>query len=166
MIQFRHLALARGARRLIENATLQIHPGWRVGLVGANGSGKSSLFALLRGELHADHGDCEVPARWLIASVAQDTPALATARYRLRARWRCRLRAIEHELAGARGCRGSNADDVIDGHRRVNCTRATRRSTVTARGARRVVARRSGFRRMRNSTRPVSIFFRRLAHAA
>ncbi|MFN7087968.1 MAG: ATP-binding cassette domain-containing protein, partial [Burkholderiales bacterium] len=76
MIQFRNLTLARGARRLIEDATLQIHPGWRVGLVGANGSGKSSLFALLRGELHADRGDCEVPAAWRIASVAQETPAL------------------------------------------------------------------------------------------
>jgi len=68
VIQFRSLTLARGARRLIEDATLQIHPGWRVGLVGANGSGKSSLFALLRGELHADSGDCEIPGGWTIAS--------------------------------------------------------------------------------------------------
>jgi ATP-binding cassette subfamily F protein 3 len=76
VIQFRNLTLARGARRLIEGASLQIHPGWRVGFVGANGSGKSSVFALLRGELHADLGDCELPAQWRIASVAQETPAL------------------------------------------------------------------------------------------
>ena len=79
LILFRQLTLARGARRLIEDASLQIHPGWRVGLVGANGSGKSSLFALLRGELHPESGDCEVPRQWRIASVAQETPALPQA---------------------------------------------------------------------------------------
>ena len=67
MIQFRNLTLTRGARRLIEDANLQIHAGWRVGLVGANGSGKSSVFALLRGELHADRGDVEMPGGWRIA---------------------------------------------------------------------------------------------------
>jgi ATP-binding cassette subfamily F protein 3 len=76
LILLRQLTLARGARHLIEDANLQVHAGWRVGLVGANGSGKSSLFALLRGELHAETGDCEVPANWRIASVSQETPAL------------------------------------------------------------------------------------------
>ena len=60
MIQFKNLTLARGARKLIEDANLQVHAGMRVGLVGANGSGKTSLFALLRGELHADLGDFEL----------------------------------------------------------------------------------------------------------
>ena len=101
MIQFRNLALARGARRLIEDATLQINPGWRVGLVGANGSGKSSLFALLRGELHPDRGDCEVPARWSIATVAQETPALAVPALEYVLDGDVELRAIEAELAGA-----------------------------------------------------------------
>ena len=78
MIQFKNLTLARGVRPLIVDANLQVHAGWRVGLVGANGSGKSSLFALLRGELHADLGDCELPPAWRIASVAQETPALDT----------------------------------------------------------------------------------------
>ncbi|MFO1408675.1 MAG: ATP-binding cassette domain-containing protein [Steroidobacteraceae bacterium] len=77
MIILDHLTLARGARALVEDASLQIHPGWRVGLVGANGTGKSSLFALLRGELHAEAGDCSVPSTWRVASVAQETPALA-----------------------------------------------------------------------------------------
>jgi ATP-binding cassette subfamily F protein 3 len=76
LIQLRHLTLARGARRLLEDVSLQIHAGWRVGVVGANGSGKSSLFALLRGELHAEAGDCEMPRDWRIASVAQETPPL------------------------------------------------------------------------------------------
>ena len=60
------MTLARGSRRLIEDASVQIHSGWRVGVVGANGSGKSSLFALLRGELQAEAGDCEVPRDWRI----------------------------------------------------------------------------------------------------
>ncbi|WP_026259428.1 ATP-binding cassette domain-containing protein [Uliginosibacterium gangwonense] len=76
MIQFRSLSLARGARRLIDNLSLQIHPGWRLGVVGANGTGKSSLFALLRGELHQDTGDLDIPSTWSIAHVAQETPAL------------------------------------------------------------------------------------------
>jgi ATP-binding cassette subfamily F protein 3 len=109
LIQFRNLALARGARTLIENATLQIHPGWRVGLVGANGSGKSSVFALLRAELHAEHGDCELPATWRIGSVAQETPALESP-------------AIEHTLDGdvelrAIGTALAESETARDGHR-------------------------------------------------
>ena len=50
MIQLRNLTLARGGEPLIEGAGLQIHPGWKVGLTGANGCGKSSFFALMRGE--------------------------------------------------------------------------------------------------------------------
>ncbi len=76
VIQFRNLRLARGVKTLIEGASLQIHPGWKVGLTGANGCGKSSLFGLLRGELHQDSGDLEMPASWVIAHVAQETPAL------------------------------------------------------------------------------------------
>lgn len=76
MIQFRNLSLARGARPLIEGASLQIHPGHKVALTGANGTGKSSLFALLRGELHQESGDLEIPPPWVIAHVAQETPAL------------------------------------------------------------------------------------------
>jgi ATP-binding cassette subfamily F protein 3 len=101
VIQFRNLTLARGARRLIVNANVQIHAGWRVGLAGANGSGKSSLFALLRGELHAEGGDCEVPAAWRIASVAQETPALDTAAIEYVLDGDTELRAIERDLAAA-----------------------------------------------------------------
>jgi ATP-binding cassette subfamily F protein 3 len=101
VIKLRNLVLARGARRLIEDANLQIHAGWRVGLVGANGSGKSSLFALLRGELHPDRGDCEMPATWRIASVAQETPALEQAAVEYVLDGDAELRAIERELAAA-----------------------------------------------------------------
>ncbi|MEQ1775672.1 MAG: ATP-binding cassette domain-containing protein [Burkholderiales bacterium] len=101
MIQFRNLTLARGARKLIEDASLQIHAGWRLGLVGANGSGKTSLFALLRGELHADLGDCEMPAAWRIATVAQETPALEMPAIDYVLDGDTELRAIERELAEA-----------------------------------------------------------------
>ena len=101
MIQFRNLTLARGARKLIEDASLQIHAGMRVGLVGANGSGKTSLFALLRGELHADLGDCELPAAWRIATVAQETPALEMPAIEYVLDGDTELRGIECELAEA-----------------------------------------------------------------
>ena len=120
------MTLARGARRLIEDATLQIHAGWRVGLVGANGSGKSSLFALLRGELHADLGDCEMPAGWRIASVAQETPALPTPAIEYALDGDAELRAIERELAS----RGSRSRRCIAS---ASCTRGCTRSAATAR---------------------------------
>ncbi len=55
---------------------MQLHQGHKVGLTGANGAGKSSLFAMLRGELHPEKGDFEMPASWVVAHVAQETPAL------------------------------------------------------------------------------------------
>ncbi|RTL49123.1 MAG: ATP-binding cassette domain-containing protein [Rhodocyclaceae bacterium] len=79
MIQLRRLSFSRGVDRLVEGASFQIHPSWKVGLTGANGCGKSSFMALLRGQLHADSGDLEMPPQWVIAHVAQDTPALAEA---------------------------------------------------------------------------------------
>jgi len=78
LIRVSNLTLARGATRLLEGANLTVHAGHKVGLVGPNGCGKSSLFALLRGELHADAGDVELPAAWTIAHVAQETPAVGT----------------------------------------------------------------------------------------
>lgn len=76
MIRAEAITLLRGGDVLFEDSDLQVFPGHRVGLVGRNGCGKSSLFALLRGELSADSGNIHLPADWRIASVAQDTPAL------------------------------------------------------------------------------------------
>lgn len=76
MIQLQHLELRRGIKILFQDANITIAPGSKVGIIGSNGSGKSSLFALLRGELHADAGDVQLPAQWVIAHVAQETPAL------------------------------------------------------------------------------------------
>jgi ATP-binding cassette subfamily F protein 3 len=101
LILLRQLTLARGARRLIENADLQLHAGWRVGLVGANGCGKSSLFALLQGELHPETGDCSVPRDWRIASVGQETPPLPQPAVEFVLDGDVALRAVEREIAVA-----------------------------------------------------------------
>ena len=76
MLKFRDVTLRRGGRVLFAAANFAVFPGQKVGITGANGSGKSSLFALLRGELHADAGDVEVPAKWIFGHVAQETPAV------------------------------------------------------------------------------------------
>jgi ATP-binding cassette, subfamily F, member 3 len=76
LIQFKSVFISRGSKPLIEEASFQLHPGQKVGLTGANGTGKSSLFALVLGELHQERGDLEIPAQWVIAHVAQETPAL------------------------------------------------------------------------------------------
>ena len=79
MIAFRNFALRRGERLLLSDVDLALHAGWRVGVVGRNGTGKSSLFAAIRGEVEADRGDVDVPGRVRIASVAQETPSLPDA---------------------------------------------------------------------------------------
>src|SRR5260370_36893511 len=76
MIRLSRVTLRRGAKTLLESADVALNPGDKIGLIGANGSGKSSLFALLRGELHADSGEVDYPARWRAAYVAQETPEL------------------------------------------------------------------------------------------
>lgn len=78
MIQLKDIVLRRGVKELLLSSNLTINPGNRTGVVGANGAGKSSLFALLKGELHADNGDLFIPSQWTVAHVAQETPALDT----------------------------------------------------------------------------------------
>ncbi len=79
MISFRNFALRRGERLLLSGLDLALHDGWRIGVVGRNGCGKTSLFAALMGELEPDAGDLDLPAGLRIASVAQETPALPDA---------------------------------------------------------------------------------------
>lgn len=76
MISFRNFALRRGERLLLSEVDLALHAGWRVGVVGRNGTGKSSLFAAIRNELEPDRGDLDVPNRVRIASIAQEMPSL------------------------------------------------------------------------------------------
>ena len=75
MLNFKNIALRRGARVLFANSSFTIHKGQKVGFTGANGAGKSSFFALVRGELHLDEGDFSMPPGLEIAHVAQETPA-------------------------------------------------------------------------------------------
>ncbi|PSW33066.1 ABC transporter ATP-binding protein [Photobacterium phosphoreum] len=79
MIIFSDIQLLRGGKVLLENATATINPGDKVGLVGKNGCGKSTLFALLKNELSLDGGNCQFPSNWELAWVAQETPALERA---------------------------------------------------------------------------------------
>jgi ATP-binding cassette subfamily F protein 3 len=76
MISFRNFALRRGERLLLSDVDLTLHAGWRVGVIGRNGAGKSSLFAALMREVEADKGDLDLPGKARIASVAQETPHL------------------------------------------------------------------------------------------
>jgi ATP-binding cassette subfamily F protein 3 len=78
MLNFQNLQLRRGTRVLLENATFTLFRGEKVGLVGANGSGKSSLLALVRGELQPESGDFSRPADLRMAWLAQEVPALGT----------------------------------------------------------------------------------------
>lgn len=76
MLKFTQLSLRRGTRELLHDVNCTIHAGQRVGVTGANGVGKSSLFALIRNELQPDGGDYSLPPSTVIAHVAQETPAV------------------------------------------------------------------------------------------
>ena len=76
MIQLDQVSLRRGGRVLFQKASMQIHPGWKVGLTGVNGAGKSSLFAALLGSLTPDEGMLSRPQGWTVAHMAQEIKAL------------------------------------------------------------------------------------------
>ena len=74
MITLKSVTLRRSAKVLLDNASVTLNPGEKVGLVGRNGAGKSTLFALFNGTLHEDAGDFSLPAQWRMAQVAQEMP--------------------------------------------------------------------------------------------
>jgi ATP-binding cassette subfamily F protein 3 len=96
MLNFNNITLRRGTRVLFQEATFTLHDGQKIGLTGANGTGKSSLFALIRGELTPDSGAIGLPPRLTIAHVAQETPSLPRA-------------AIDYVLDGDAGLRDLEA---------------------------------------------------------
>ncbi|AEV65670.1 ATP-binding cassette domain-containing protein [Pseudomonas ogarae] len=101
MIRLQNLTLQRGPQRLLEDAELTLHAGHKAGLIGANGAGKSSLFALLRGELHPDSGDCLLPADWRIAHMRQEVDTLERLAVDYVLDGDLRLRQVQHDLAAA-----------------------------------------------------------------
>src|SRR5665647_403689 len=74
MIILKNVVLRRGAKVILDSASVTVNPGEKIGLVGRNGAGKSSLFAMLNGTLHEDGGEYSIPAQWRMAQVAQDMP--------------------------------------------------------------------------------------------
>ncbi|WP_416049531.1 ABC-F family ATP-binding cassette domain-containing protein [Cupriavidus basilensis] len=74
MISVRNVTLRRGVNAVLDRASVTFNPGEKIGLVGRNGAGKSSFFALLNGTLHEDSGEFSIPAAWKMGQVAQDMP--------------------------------------------------------------------------------------------
>ena len=74
MIFLKQVILRRGTKILLDGASITINPGEKVGLVGRNGAGKSSLFALLNRSLHEDGGEFSIPTQWRMSEVAQNMP--------------------------------------------------------------------------------------------
>src|SRR5438270_4632834 len=74
MLSITDLSIRLAGRLLIDQSSVQITPGSRVGLVGRNGTGKSTLFKVIRGELATEHGTVTLPPRWRVGSLAQEAP--------------------------------------------------------------------------------------------
>ena len=101
MITVSNLVVSRDGRELYRDATFMLHPGWKVGLTGANGSGKSTFFALLQGELTPDAGRLERPGVWTVAHMAQEVSALAQSALDYVLDGDAELRSVERQLADA-----------------------------------------------------------------
>lgn len=101
MLRFDNLSVRRGSRLLLNGTNFSIHPGWKVGLTGRNGTGKSTLLALIGGEIGPDSGDFHRPREWVLAHVRQETPALDVAAIDYVLDGDVEFRRIEHELAQA-----------------------------------------------------------------
>ncbi|WP_220768680.1 ABC transporter ATP-binding protein [Shewanella sp. MBTL60-007] len=109
MITITQAQLIRGSKTLLDETSLTVYPGHKVGLVGANGSGKSSLLALIMGKISLDKGEFSLPSGWQIATVAQETPALEVAAIEYVIDGDTEYRQLESELHAAQ--------EADDGHK-------------------------------------------------
>jgi ATP-binding cassette subfamily F protein 3 len=117
MLQLTDVALRRGPRLLFEHASAQIHPGQKVGVTGANGTGKTSLLRLILGELAPDAGECRLPPDWVIAHVDQATPSDTRPAIEYVLDGDADLRAIEADLADAEAAGDGTA--IAKAHARI-----------------------------------------------
>lgn len=113
MITAQDLSVYRGAKPLITDATFTIHANHKVGLVGANGCGKSSLFAVFLAQLQADKGELKMPAGWRIATVKQETPALDCSALDYVIDGDTDYRDIETKLEAARNANDGNLEATL-----------------------------------------------------
>ncbi len=124
MLNFNEISLWRGPRELVRNLTVSIHSGEKAGITGGNGVGKSSLFALILGELQADSGEFSLPPQAVIAHVAQETPAQGIAAIDYVIDGDAPLRRIEAQLQRAQQQEDGTLEaqlhgelEAIDGYR-------------------------------------------------
>jgi ATP-binding cassette, subfamily F, member 3 len=127
MLNFSNLSLRRGSRLLFENLNLTVYPGQQVGLTGANGCGKSSLFELIQGHLQPDTGEVNLPPQWILGHVAQETPAVNISALDYVLDGDMELRHLQHQLGqaeqagdGTRQATLHGKIEAIDGYRAPN----------------------------------------------
>lgn len=101
MISLKSVTLRRSAKVVLDNASITINPGEKAGLVGHNGAGKSSLFALINGTLHEDGGEFFLPPAWRLAQVAQDMPETSQSATDFVIEGDTRLSAAQSEVTAA-----------------------------------------------------------------
>ncbi|MGH8441673.1 MAG: ABC-F family ATP-binding cassette domain-containing protein [Nevskiaceae bacterium] len=118
MLTFADVTLRRGPRKLLDELSFTIYPGWRAGVVGRNGTGKSSLFASLLGELAPDAGSVSLPKGLSVATVAQETPALPDLAIEYTLDGDVELRTLEARLVEAEDKHDLHA--ISDIHERLN----------------------------------------------
>jgi ATP-binding cassette subfamily F protein 3 len=116
MIRLQQVILARGIKPLFDSVDVTLNPGDKIGLIGSNGAGKSSLFAMLRGELHPDQGSIEFPAKWQLAHVAQETPPLERSAIDYAIDGDVTLRKLEAELAALEAQPESSENGIAIGN--------------------------------------------------
>jgi ATP-binding cassette subfamily F protein 3 len=118
MISLRDLTLRRGVKVVLDTATVTLQPGEKIGLVGRNGAGKSSLFALLADRLHADAGDLTMPPRWRMAEVAQNMPETDDGATEFVLQGDTRLMEAQAQLAQAEAADDGHA--IADAHHAIS----------------------------------------------
>ncbi len=109
MITLRNITLRRGTKVVLQGANVTLQPGEKVGLIGRNGAGKSSLFSLLTHRLQSDAGDVEIPPRWRVGEVAQEMPETEDGATEFVLQGDLPLQAAEAELVAAEASGDGNA---------------------------------------------------------